>query len=99
MWRARYQFVGHRLRRAMRARPPMLLIATAAVLTVSLTGCEAKVYGAPAAPTPGANVPAALVSPPSVTAIGLPCSIAHSRGSTTAAVTNGVTMPIAALEK
>jgi hypothetical protein len=33
----------------MRARPPMLLIATAAMLTMSVGGCEAKVYGSPTA--------------------------------------------------
>ena len=65
----------------MRARPPMLLIATAAVLMVSLTGCEAKVYGAPAAPTLGANVTAPPESPhgvPGAAFDGLPARIAQA---------------------
>ena len=83
----------------MRARPPMLLIATAAVLTVSLTGCEAKVYGAPAAPTPGANVPAPPESPhgvPGAAFDGLPARIAQA---TEDAAVNGATISIAVLDR
>jgi hypothetical protein len=77
----------------------MLLIATAAVLTVSLTGCEAKVYGAPAAPTPGANVPAPPESPhgvPGAAFDGLPARI--SRATEDAAV-NGATISTAVLDR
>ena len=83
----------------MRARPPMLLIATAAVLTVSLMGCEAKVYGAPAAPTPGANVPAPPESPhgvPGAAFDGLPARIAQA---TEDAAVNGATISIAVLDR
>jgi len=83
----------------MRARPPMLLIATAAVLTVSLTGCEAKVYGAPAAPTLGANVPAPPESPhgvPGAAFDGLPARIAQA---TEDAAVNGATISIAVLDR
>jgi hypothetical protein len=83
----------------MRARPPMLLIATAAVLTVSLTGCEAKVYGAPAAPTLGANVPAPAQSPHGVAGAafdGLPARIAQA---TEDAAVNGATISIAVLDR
>jgi hypothetical protein len=77
----------------------MLLIATAAVLTVSLTACEAKVYGAPAAPTPGANVPAPPESPhgvPGAAFDGLPARI--SRATEDAAV-NGATISTAVLDR
>jgi hypothetical protein len=83
----------------MRARPPMLLIATAAVLTVSMTGCEAKVYGAPAAPTPGAHVPAPPESPhgvPGAAFDGLPARIAQATEDATA---NGATISIAVLDR
>jgi hypothetical protein len=83
----------------MRARPPMLLIATAAVLTVSMTGCEAKVYGAPAAPTPGAHVPAPPESPhgvPGAAFDGLPARIARA---TEDAAANGATISIAVLDR
>jgi len=83
----------------MRSRPPMLLIASAAVLTVSLTGCEAKVYGAPAAPAPGANVPAPPESPhgvPGAAFDGLPARI--SRATEDAAV-NGATISTAVLDR
>jgi hypothetical protein len=77
----------------------MLLIATAAVLTVSLTGCEAKVYGVPAAPTPGANVPAPPESPhgvPGAAFDGLPARIAQA---TEDAAVNGATISIAVLDR
>jgi hypothetical protein len=83
----------------MRARPPMLLIVTAAVLTVSMTGCEAKVYGAPAAPTPGAHVPAPPESPhgvPGAAFDGLPARIAQA---TEDAAANGATISIAVLDR
>ena len=83
----------------MRARPPMLLIATAAVLTVSMTGCEAKVYGAPAAPIPGANVPAPPESPhgvPGAAFHGLTVRIAQA---TEDAAANGATISIAVLDR
>ncbi|MGA9611402.1 MAG: hypothetical protein WBS15_07665, partial [Mycobacterium sp.] len=47
----------------MRARPPMLLIATAAILTVSTAGCEAKVYGSLEGPSPTAGIPASPETP------------------------------------
>ncbi|HEY6857156.1 MAG TPA: hypothetical protein VI194_13215 [Mycobacterium sp.] len=83
----------------MRARPPMLLIATAAMLTVSTAGCEAKVYGTPDGPSPVAGVPAPAESPHEVRAAAfdeLPVRIARA---TNDAATNGATIAVAILDR
>ena len=83
----------------MRTRPSMLLIATAAVLTVSVAGCEAKVYGAPAAPSPVAGIPAPPESPHGVPGLafdGLPARIAQA---TDEAAANGATIAVAVLDR
>jgi hypothetical protein len=83
----------------MRARPSILLIATAAVLTVSVAGCEAKVYGAPDAPSPVADAPAPPESPDGVPGLafdGLPARIAQA---TDEAAANGATLAVAVLDR
>ena len=98
-WRSLYLFVGHRLRSAMRARPPMLLIATAAMLTVSTAGCTAKVYGLTEGPSPVAGVPAPPESPHRVRAAAfdeLPVRIAQA---TDDAAANGATISVAVLDR
>jgi hypothetical protein len=83
----------------MRARPPMLLIATAALLTVSTAGCEAKVYGTPDGPSPVAGVPAPAESPHEVRAAAfdeLPVRIARA---TDDAAANGATIAVAILDR
>ena len=83
----------------MRARPPMLLIATAAMLTVSTAGCEAKVYGTPDGPSPVAGVPAPAESPHEVRAAAfdeLPVRIARA---TDDAAANGATIAVAILDR
>ena len=83
----------------MRARPPMLLIATAAMLTVSTAGCEAKVYGTPDGPSPVAGVPAPAESPHEVRAAAfdeLPVRIARA---TDDAAANGATIVVAILDR
>ncbi|MDT5306846.1 MAG: hypothetical protein QOE48_2521 [Mycobacterium sp.] len=83
----------------MRARPPMLLIATAAMLTVSTAGCEAKVYGTPDGPSPVAGVPAPAEPPHEVRAAAfdeLPVRIARA---TDDAAANGATIAVAILDR
>jgi hypothetical protein len=83
----------------MRARPPMLLIATAAMLTVSTAGCEAKVYGSPEGPSPVAGVPAAPETPHRVRAAAfdeLPARIAQA---TDDAAAEGATISVAFLDR
>src|ERR1700744_1033033 len=75
-----------------RARPPMLLIATAAALTVSTTGC-AKVYGSPDPPVPTVHAPEAS---PTAAFDGLPARIAQA---TDAAAADGATISIAVLDR
>src|SRR5271168_2661816 len=75
-----------------RARPPMRLIATAAVLTVWTTGC-AKVYGSTDGPEPAVHAPEA---PPTAAFDGLPARIAQA---TDAAVADGATISIAVLDR
>ena len=70
----------------------MLLIATAAVLTVSTTGC-AKVYGSPDGPEPAIHAPE---SPPAAAFDGLPARIAQA---TDAAAADGATISIAVLDR
>ena len=74
-------------------RLPMLLIATAAMLTMSATSC-AKVYGSPARPAP-----AVPESPPGVAAAafdGLPARIAQA---TDAAAADGAIISVAVLDR
>jgi hypothetical protein len=75
-----------------RARLPMLLIATAAVLTVSTTSC-AKVYGSPGGPEPAIHAPE---SPPAAAFDGLPPRIAQA---TDAAAADGATIAVAVLDR
>jgi hypothetical protein len=90
----------------MRARPPMLLIATAATLTVAVAGCAAKVYGAPAAASHAPQVtapPAQAITPPkSPQGVpggafdGLPARIEQA---TQDAAANGATISVAVLDR
>ena len=83
----------------MRARPPKLLIATAAMLTVSTAGCEAKVYSSPERPSPVAGVPAAPDTPHRVHAAAfdeLPARIARA---TDDAAAEGATISVAILDR
>ena len=83
----------------MRARPPMLLIATAAMLTVSTAGCEAKVYGSLEGPSPTAGIPASPKTPHRVRAAAfdeLPARIAQA---TDDAADDGATISVAVLDR
>ncbi|MGH3525176.1 MAG: hypothetical protein ACRDU4_20685, partial [Mycobacterium sp.] len=89
----------------MRARPPMLLIATAAVLIVSVGGCEAKVYGAPGATPPASRIaplvqtimpPESPLGAPDVAFDGLPARIEQA---TNDAAANGATLSVAVLDR
>ncbi|MFZ0227649.1 MAG: hypothetical protein WA622_11640 [Mycobacterium sp.] len=83
----------------MRARPPMLLIATAAILTVSTAGCEAKVYGSLEGPSPTAGIPASPETPHRVRAAAfdeLPARIARA---TDDAADDGATISVAVLDR
>jgi hypothetical protein len=85
----------------MRARPPMLLIATAAVLTVSVAGFEAKVYGAPdaasyAPPAQAITPPKSPQGVPGGAFDGLPTRIAQA---TQDAAANGATIAVAVLDR
>ncbi|MGB7142328.1 hypothetical protein [Mycobacterium sp.] len=83
----------------MRARPPMLLIATAAMLTVSTAGCEAKVYGTPDGPSPVAGVPAPAESPHEVRAAAFDELPVHIAKATDDAAANGATIAVAILDR
>ena len=74
------------------ARPLLRLIATAAVLTVSMVGC-AKAYGSPDGPEPAVHAPE---SPAAAAFDGLPARIAQA---TDAAVADGATISIAVLDR
>ncbi len=86
----------------MRARPPMLLIATAAVLTVSIAGWQAKGYGAPSAASQAsptsrpAPVRAAMPSPPHAAFDGLAARIEKA---TEDAAADGATISVAVLDR
>jgi hypothetical protein len=83
----------------MKARPPMLLIAAAAMLTVSTAGCEARVYGTPDGPAPKVNVPGSPESPHKVLVAAfdeLPARIAQA---TDDAAANGATISVAVLDR
>jgi hypothetical protein len=77
---------------SVRARLPLLLIATAAVLAVSTTGC-AKVYGSAGGPELAVHAPE---SPPVGVFDGLPARIAQA---TEAAAANGATISVAVLDR
>jgi hypothetical protein len=90
----------------MRTRPPMLPIAAAMALAVSVAGCEARVYGAPneasraphiAAPAVQATMPPKLArGVPDAAFNGLPARIARA---TEDAATNGATISVAILDR
>ena len=91
----------------MRARSPMLLIATTAVLTVLVAGCVAKVYGAPTARPPAARTSQVaplvrVIVPPqsplgqSVALGGLPVRIQQATEEAAAA---GATLSVAVLDR
>jgi hypothetical protein len=77
---------------SVRTRLPLLLIATAAVLAVSTTGC-AKVYGSAGGPEPAVHAPE---SPPVGVFDGLPARIAQA---TEAAAADGATISVAVLDR
>ena len=82
----------------MRARP-LLLIATAAVLTASVAAFEAKVYGAPGAASRAAHVAAPPESPqrmPGAAFDGLPARIEQA---TQDAAADGATIAVAVLDR
>jgi hypothetical protein len=81
---------------AMRARPPTLLIATAAVLTVWVAGCEAKVYGAPDAPPAPVSAPEAPASVPGAGFDGLAKRVEQA---THDAAADGATISVAILDR
>jgi hypothetical protein len=89
----------------MRARPPMLLTAAAAAAMVLVTGCAAKVYGAPAGasakpPVPPASLLIRAVMPPlaptNATPDGLPARIQQA---TDEAAAEGATISVAVLDR
>ncbi len=73
----------------MRTRVPLLVIATAAMLAVSIAGC-AKVYGAPDVPMPAPE------SPPAASFDGLAGRITDATGDAAAA---GATISVAVLDR
>src|ERR1700754_4836079 len=84
----------------MRARPLMVLIANAAVLTASLAGFEAKVYGSPGA---ASHAPQQAIRPsaspqgmPGSAFDGLPARIAQA---TQDAAADGATIAVAILDR
>ncbi|MGA8125050.1 MAG: hypothetical protein WB967_12705 [Mycobacterium sp.] len=83
----------------MRARPPMLLIATAAILTVSTAGCEAKVYGSLEGPSPTAGIPASPETPHRVRAAAFDELPARMTRATDDAADNGATISVAVLDR
>jgi len=89
----------------MRARPLMVLIANAAVLTASVAGFEAKVYGSPGAASHAPNVaapPHAIRPPESPQGVpdagfsGLPARIEQA---TQDAAADGATLAVAILDR
>ncbi|HEY1838776.1 MAG TPA: hypothetical protein VGG53_00895 [Mycobacterium sp.] len=79
----------------MRARLPILLIATAAMLTVSTTSC-ATAYSSPDGPPPAINAPDSPPGAPAATFEGLPARIAQA---TDDAAATGATISIAVLDR
>jgi hypothetical protein len=76
----------------IRTRLPVLLVAAAAMLTVSSSGC-AKVYGSPDGPEPAVHAPE---SPPSASFDGLAARIGQA---TEDAAANGATISVAVLDR
>jgi hypothetical protein len=85
----------------MRARPPTLLIATAAVLTVSVAGCEAKVYGAPddASDAPPAQAVMQAEPPRSVPGAAFDGLADRIEQATHDAAADGATISVAILDR
>ena len=85
------------LTRGGRLRSTLLPVAAAAMLALSSTGCEAKVFGAPADPAPATRSPQAPESPSGVpTFDGLADRIAHA---TSDAAADGATLSVAVLDR
>ena len=86
-----------RLTRGGRLRSALLAVAAAAMLALSSTGCEAKVFGAPADPAPATRSPAAPESPSGVpTFDGLADRIARA---TSDAAGDGASLSVAVLDR
>ncbi len=86
-----------RLTRGERLRSPLLPVAAAAMLALSSTGCEAKVFGAPADPAPATRSPQAPESPSGVSTFdGLADRIARA---TSDAAADGATLSVAVLDR
>jgi hypothetical protein len=85
----------------MRARPSMLLIAMAGVLTVSVAGCEARVYGAPdaASGAPGAQAATPAESPLSVPGAAFDGLADRIERATQDAAADGATISVAILDR
>src|SRR6201986_2531711 len=85
----------------MRACLPMSLIAIAAVLTVSVAGCEAKVYGAPdgASDAPPAQAVTPAESPLSVPGAGFDGLGDRIEQATHNAAPAGATISVAILDR
>jgi len=86
---------------AMRLRPPILLIATTVVLTVSVAGCEAKVYGEPdsASGEPPAQAATAVEPPISLPGAGFDGLDERVEQATQAASAAGATISVAILDR
>ena len=85
----------------MRTRPPTLLIATAALLTVSVAGCEAKVYGAPdgASDAPPAQAVTPAEPPQSVPGAAFDGLADRVEQATHDAAADGATISVAILDR
>jgi hypothetical protein len=85
----------------MRGRPPTLLIAMAAVLTVSVAGCEAKVYGAPddASDAPPAQAVMPAEPPRSVPGAAFDGLADRIEQATHDAAADGATISVAILDR
>ncbi len=88
----------------MSARPPTLLVATAAVATMLVAACEAKVYGASSTkpvPTRSAVVTrlAQAVTPPEPTPSGLSGLPARVQQATVQAAAAGATIAVAVFDR
>ncbi len=84
----------------MRTRPPTLLIATAAVLMVSVAGCEAKVYGTPDSASDAPPAQATAPDPPaSVPGAGFDGVAERIEQATHDAADDGATISVAILDR
>ena len=77
----------------------MLLIATAAMLTVSTAGCEAKEYGSLGGPSPTVGVPASPETPHKVRAAAFDELPARITQATDDAAADGATISVAVLDR